>query len=272
MNLYAVGCSFTHGHGHGLGRPHDNMFQGIKLSTHNRYDCAWPWQLEPYFNHVINEAQGATGIQYANRKLCGFLSRMKESLADWVVVLQVSQYIRREYFHNRTGLFLQTNYASVGQINIGDKCDDLSGYVKFQEDCPQPPNLEKQDQLPLHHIAGHYFFSHEDTSLIYEHTKELLMIVSTLEQLGAKYLITGMTPTDYLPAMIVEYHVDHMCYSTESLLNLIPTHNFIGSASDIVGNLSMEKHYLDPCGHPNKQGHQMIADYILGEIKQRGWL
>lgn len=261
MNLYTVGCSFTHGHGPHKAKPHTNQINGITVNNFERYDLVWPWQLEPYFHTVINDAHGATGLPFACRRLYRFWDHIEQNVDNWIFVVQVSNFIRRDY------LLQDTTFLTIAHQAPNGNEPRLTTIVPttYPVEYALEPGVE---QILFDYHCGYL----NDAIMMNHHISDLLQLIMVLERLNARYLITGMTKSSILPEHIQSVHGDIMVENSLDMLKLIPTHNIIDSMCAHVGAFHNEIYHLDPCGHPNIQGHQIFSRYVLEQIQQRGWL
>lgn len=258
MNLYTVGCSFTHGHGPHECKPYANQLDGVTVNNFGRYDLAWPWQLEPYFDTVINDAHAGTGIQFASRQLYKFLNLINKNVDNWVFVVQVSAFSRRDFLlaNNYYGTVANTASAEIPIIHTPTTIDHVDYVV----------DTETTDILTKYH---YYYLN--DQIMLNHHVSDLLNLVSVLRTLGARYLITGMIDTDYKPECIRNHHAKLLNNSIQHMLGLIPDGNMIDSINLCLNDPVCDDHY-DPCEHPSKLGHMVFSRYVLDMIKQKCWL
>lgn len=258
MNLYTVGCSFTHGHGPHECKPYANQLDGVTVNNFGRYDLAWPWQLEPYFDTVINDAHAGTGIQFASRQLYKFLNLINQNVDDWVFVVQVSAFSRRDFLlaNNYYGTVANTASAEIPIIHTPTTIDHVDYVV----------DTETTDILTKYH---YYYLN--DQIMFSHHVSDLLGLVSVLRALGARYLITGMIDLDYKPESIRKNYGKLLNHYTQHVLGLIPNENMIDSIESHLDQPDCDC-YHDSCGHPSKHGHMAFSRYVLDMIKKRCWL
>lgn len=273
MNLYTVGCSFTHGHRSEEYEQNTQYLDDILINDYDKWAPAWPWLLQGNFEQVINDGLCGTGINYATRRLCRFLDIVDHrELDNWLFVIQISQAQRMEFLNQRTGLFYRVETPDIenrstgwqGDINDRDHMSQFVHYIdvsnELQESFWIPEEIHKR-----YYAVKYFVHSVDHEQIYYEHTQRLMCLLNILESLNLKYLITGMFLRDYHPDHLGEYATSTY---TRRLAKYISSHNMITDHVDILAEQDAE----DPCGHPNKQGHQIIASSIIDQAKLRGWM
>lgn len=276
MNLYTVGCSFTHGHhAHGH-RPYQSTVQGILVNQFDRHDFAWPWQLEDRFAMVINDALQGTGSGFAYRRLTRFLSLIgTDNLSDWIFVLQMSQPARREFMisgspqiHYPDSQESDSDLYTEGAILLAprhhDRVDSEVSWLEHDEFVDTALSTKQK-----HHAAGYYYLAEDAATQMFQHLRDQLAMMCLLESVQARYLVTGMMYADYHPDAIPDHYNLHNNRFLKSLVDLIPTHSLI---PDYGHMLRDHAHTHDPCYHPNPLGHSVVAEKIWQQIQHRGWM
>lgn len=273
MNLYTVGCSFTQGHRPEEYQENAQYLGNTLINSYDKWPAAWPWLLEKHFEKVINDGKEGTGLNYAIRRLCRFLDFLdNDKLSDWVFVVHVSQAQRLEFLNGNSDHFYmvrppdieQAHQGWQGDINNREFMSQFTPYTDLEGDLEY--GLWKPQEIHQRYYAVKYFIHTADYEHVYyEHIQKLLCLIHILESLNLKYLITGMFLRDYDPS-----HIREHVYSqhTLRLINHLPEHNMITDHADLLSKHNAE----DSCGHPNEQGHQIIANGVIQEIKNRDWL
>lgn len=277
MNLYAVGCSFTHGHGALPGPANVCKHGDFVVNTHGKFDYAWPWQLEPHFDTVINDGYQGSGNDYVLRRTLRMLAHLDDAeISDWVFVIQITQPERKEFLDGSNNVFYKTQYHNLADDTFIDAQDSLcykncATHTQHAE-YTSATGLSPLTDAKKHYATGFYYHCCDDEYLMYEHLKTLLLLTQMLENRRCNYLITGMTAMQYVPRHIsINYSLKNT--HSHNLMHLLPTNNQVKCFSEILQSADPDGiTHIAPCHHPNELGHQAVADYILDEIKQRGWL
>ena len=272
MNLYAVGCSFTHGHGALPGPANVCKHGDFVVNTHGKFDYAWPWQLESHFDAVINDGYQGAGNDYVLRRTLRMLAHLDDAdLKDWVFVIQTTQPERKEFLDGVHNMFYKTLFHSLDdRDNTG--LDTHEHVVYAQHESQKVSTDINLSQLQCQHASGFYYYCWDDEYMVYDHLKDLLLLINVLENRRCKYLISGMTATQFVPEHIISHYNTENDYSHE-FAKLIKTQHHIKCFSEILHTVDPhEATHTSPCYHPNELGHREISSYILNEIKQRGWL
>jgi hypothetical protein len=275
MNLYAVGCSFTHGHGVLPGPSNKCLHKDFMVNTYGKFDYAWPWQLQPYFDTVINDAYQGAGNDYVLRRTVRMLAHLQPAeLADWIFVIQITQPQRKEFLDGSENMFYKPLYHTLDSYQELDFSDtlcfkDCAVYAQHEE-CNK--TTQTLDHTQKHFASGFYYNCWDDEYMMYEQLKDLLLLTEVLERRHCKYLITGMSAMYYkLEPIAFNYNINNSY--THNYMQLLDTANHVECFSEILLAVDPKQvSHVSACKHPNKQGHKVIADYILDEIKQRGWL
>lgn len=253
MNLYTNGCSFTWGHNHtGLEKTYQAYgFRYGNSSPIRDFDpTVWPLQLEQHFNQLFNHADPGTGAGRLCRTTLEFLSHIPvEELSEWIMILQLSQPGRLEFLTDQQSEVVGTQPG----LALTHLLDDPNAQITTDD-------LQVQ-------TYGQFSLCISDNHQFLEQFKNLYILVSELEKKGVKYLITGMDPRCYGRGTNANPLVSH----TQNLWGSIPDHNIVHTMTEILKAHDWQDVH-DPCGHPNELGHQYVANYILHELKTRGYL
>jgi len=261
MNLYTNGCSFTVGHNH---TGQKKAYQAYDY-TYDLEECSdsldpivWPYQLEQHFRQVFNHAKSATGVGRLCRTTLEFLAHIPvEEMSEWIIILQLSQPGRMEFLVDQ-GLVLSTQ-GGVEGVNV-------SSAIEHDDQISVPdPVIRTYKQHSVQRVYSQISAHLSDNQQFLEQFKNLYILVSELEKKGLKYLITGMDPLCYGRGG------NPLIPHVRNLWDRIPDHNIVLTMTEILKPHDWH-HVYDPCGHPNELGHQYVANYILHELKTRGYL
>lgn len=282
MKLYANGCSFTHGHQFLRDVDTDPLqeYRGFKYQQGTaKHLFVWPTQLESKFDFVFNHAKEGSGMGRLLRTTISFIEHLKsinENLQEWVFVLQVSQVGRTE--------ILDTYGEYDFPIRIAGDWGHKEGHI-LKVSHPNYDrtifDYETADNILFNVISKEYGDSaydwlmgyRSDVQMIVEHIKDLSLLIHYLDMHGLKYLITGMTGSG------VDTEEMHSLCNYRPIVtpffNLIIQDNIITTVEKLIGIRMNEpdwSKYYDPCGHPNKLGHKVWADYIYLNLQHRGYI
>ena len=248
MKLYTNGCSFTHGH-----KDFDND---------NKCSFAWPHQLEDKFELVVNEAWRGSSNYRTIRRSMEYLNNVNDP-ENWVVFIQWTDYTRFEWFVPNIGYVQQQPHRSVFDDRMQHLDENTINYIKGKN-----PST--------HHI--HNIFSEEDVLMKQMHYT--LTLQEFLKKRGfTKVLYGAMFPDNFATWHILKYkHNDGLIkknsFADETLnldflkmlVNEIDTSNYLDLPFSKIANNNVES---ENDQHPNKEGHTLIARYILKAIESR---
>ena len=282
--LYVNGCSFTHGHDYDNHNWYTQTYGDFEYNHMMQHHIVWPHQLAPEFSMVFNHAKQGSGAMRMVRTTLRFLKSVPDDeLADWIFVLQFSQANRFEIVSgDQYDFYSQVHLIREGtplgeydpyslELTLEDTLASATGHsfealLDSNADLKQEfISVDQNNRINLM-LSEYVNYVRNDKQCLYAQTKELYLIVTELERRGVKYLITAMDPL----SMPHQASSEYLCDATQNLMDLIPDHNIIASMEDIIP--APHADYHDPCGHPNEIGHQMVARYILDEMKKRGYI
>ena len=69
----------------------------------------------------------------------------------------------------------------------------------------------------------------------------------------------------------VKHLAPRECELTDNLMLYLDNDNIVESIELITEPYKKNTHY-DDCGHPNKWGHIVVAEYFKTELEKRNWL
>lgn len=297
MKVYTNGCSFTHGEDNFIEEPEFPGYPMLFEQTYKGYEfktcvdkTVWPWLLKDNHNidFVFNHALRATGHTRLHRSTLEFISHLREQnedLDDWIFLLQFSQPHRKEYQDpNKEDWWIQLYPAGSPEEYAGDNWREaITPFVRNRD----LPGLEETEHLEWEHYRDTAEFQHTlkplfDYKFLYESnrvqeydiTKEMLNLVSTLEMLGVKYLITGIDA--FLPRWYSFGQYNHhtpMTPQRKVIYDLIPKHNVIDDIAHILDpEFKDDQEMYSESSHPIPEGNRLFANYIIEEMEKRNWL
>ena len=286
--LYANGCSFTHGHT--VTESYSDECDLRTNYTNNDYTytspyrdpVAWPSHLTDRFSEVFNHSLFGTGAQRLTRTTLEFLNSVPDhEIDDWVFVLQFSQ-------PNRVELLLGEKYTHYVEVHMPHEYPydyrnhiDVNRELRFlnttnsvdHDDFNDDANKIADSYRTCKDLARYINHARSFKQQLYEQVKELYILINVLESRGCKYIITGMDTRCHDAERLKELYIDRnyadMAEPTYQLLCQVPTHNIVKCTDTI---LAQNPDYHDPCGHPNRTGHQIFADYLATELTNRGYI
>lgn len=285
MKLYANGCSFTQGHSilnpDCPRNPVDYKNNDYSYHAFYTHDITWPHQLSTEFEYMFNHALGGSGIMRMVRTTLEFLASVPDNeVDDWVIVLQASCYNRFEVVGGESGdYFMSVNLSHDRDAPHQPGKDVVEVYTNDPHETmmkdPEHIKLSTSNAEIKQVLTDYVNFARPEKQMLYTQLKELYIVVNELERRNFKYLITGMHTDFYDVRAFLTGKSNNNIKSSASLnvAKLIPVHNFIDGI-EVINSDKLYRHsdIHDTCGHPNKIGHKLIADYILDEINKRGYL
>lgn len=257
-NLFAAGCSFTAGHwpagnppAH-CTRPANDFFtqeyKNYQITVRDHGVYAWPWLLQSEFNCVINAASAGGSMNRIFRNTLAFLDAVKYELDDWIFVIQSTIANRTEYIDS----YNRHEWKKINFSQLFNNDDHFAAPPRSWDYLVQLVDPVKQ---------------------AYHQLQLILSLTSILDNHNVKYVITGMSDTNYYPDVILQNFGDTLYKDNKTLANLINTENFILPTNhDSILGQNDDSLLHDPCGHPNKEGHEIIAKYILNELTNKGYM
>lgn len=275
MNLYANGCSFTHGHWFDPVKSQKTEYAYKGFRSYKPYPVfqAWPEHLTKQFDYVYNHGLGGSGTQRIVRTTINFidhLQKLGESLDKWIFVIQTSMPNRIEFMgEDNTFNTVDYVYSSdddvVADVNVNYGYDDNNQHKQFM--------LADSNSLKQTAISYHMNVINND-HMIYEQLKHVMMLVQYLDSLGVKYLITGMTEDLYHPRCTEI--MNHTNKWVRLIARQINSQNIISKldypVSKFIYTDYVDPEYYDSCGHPNAKTHKLIAERILTELAERNYI
>jgi len=233
MKLFVNGCSFTHGH-----KSWDN--------DKNSPDWVWPSIMSSNFEETVNLAwQGGSNARIVRTTL-DFFDKVKDG-SDWIVVIQWSAITREDLHDEETDTYFGVLHESPVPVLTGEDC------IKFIH---IPDSFYRA--VEIYQKTAHMRSTKQMLEkLIYQQ----FIISSFFKRKNIKFLFTGMNQRSTIPNDFE--HPLKQYLPPEN--NLLPISNFVNIATPNL--IESETDF-----HPNKKGHQVIANYITNELKQRNYL
>ena len=261
MKLYTNGCSFTNGH-----QPFDEhkfiqTYKDFSVETDLK-KIAWPWVLGEHFDFTFNHGRYASGLDRTVRSTLQFINHLDEDeYDDWIFILQASQPHRKEYIPEEFELYGQVAPPMPHQT-IKDS------WLQFREPTNDEMLIKTYGEQPLSDLTMDFHIGWEnDISLGIHQLKNLLVLQEILKSKGIKYLFTSMMRQD----INVKHLAPRECELTDNLMLYLDNDNIVESIELITEPYKKNTHY-DDCGHPNKWGHIVVAEYFKTELEKRNWL
>lgn len=261
MKLYTNGCSFTNGH-----QPFDEL---NITQTYNDFTLesdlkkfAWPWILGKEFDFTFNHGRYATGLDRIVRTTLQFINCLREDeYDDWIFILQASQPHRKEYIPEYREL-----YGQVAPPLSHQTIADAYLAVRKPENDEMMVKVYKED--PMTDLVMDFHVGWENKiSLGIHQLKNLLVLERVLKSKGIKYLFTSMMRED----LNVKHLNSRESELIDNLMSYLDQDHIVESIELITAPFNKATHY-DNCGHPNKFGHERVAEYFKKELEKRNWL
>lgn len=234
MNLFANGCSFTHGH---------------KEWGANDAPSEWSWPsvMSSLFDETVNLSWSGGSNERILRTTLEFFDKVKDK-TNWIAVIQWTDcYSRHELYDENTDTYF--GYISSNEEN---PVLDYSANRKF---ITIPVQLNRAVEL--------YHKTHIIRSARTSQTRlmeQQLILGDYFNKNGIKFLFTGMSHSS-----MVEHDFVH------PLVKYLPKEHTILPFSYMINkNLNLRESETD--WHPNKAGHAVLANYIINELKARNYL
>jgi len=237
MKLYVNGCSYTYGH---------ETNENLKSIKEVRPNWTWSDHLANHFDKLINEAWPGGSNHRAVRRTLKFFDECVDP-TEWIAVIQITDPISRfEFFSNSFNMH-------VGVLADYHVLDDR--HYRFQ--------LEKLQELKDQTRAqiSHRLKNNDDLALHTEWFQQLIELHTKLDGFGVKHLFIPMS-SRCSPRVIIDEHSDD---EIKKLYGKLPQNLFLDHISKVTNKLHND-------GHPDKQGHKEIYEYILSELQKRNYL
>lgn len=233
MKLFVNGCSFSHGH-----KDFDNNMSPP--------EWVWPSLMSSNFDETVNLAWQGSSNGRILRSTLDFFDKVKDG-SDWIAIIQWSAVTREDLYDEDTDTYFSALLESPVPVLIGE------------------------DRVKFIHIPDSFYRAVEiyQKSSLLRSTKQMLenlirqqfIVSSFFKRKNIKFLFTGMNqrstiPNDFDHPLKQFLLLENNLLSLSHLVNM-DTPNLIESKTD---------------SHPNKMGHQVIANYITNELKQRNYL
>lgn len=261
MKLYTNGCSFTNGH---------QPFDEHKITqTYKDYSIesdlkkfAWPWVLGEHFDFTFNHGRYASGLDRTVRTTLEFINHLDEDeYDDWIFILQASQPHRKEYIHEK--------YEAYGQVAPPLQHQSLKdAWLQYRGSYSDEMDIRTYGEDPLSDLTMEFHLAWEgDVSLRIHQLKNFLVLQEVLKSKGIKYLFTSMMRQD----TNVKHNLSRKSELIDNLMLYLDHDNVVESIELITEPYDKKTHY-DDCGHPNSNGHKIVAEYFKTELENRNWL
>ena len=233
MKLFVNGCSFSHGH---------KDFDNSMVSP----SWVWPNLLSTNFDEAVNLAWQGSSNGRILRSTLEFFDKVKDG-SDWVAIIQWSAITRGDLYNEETDTYFGALLESPEPVLIGE------------------------DRIKFIHIPSSFYRAIEiyKKTAQFRPTKQLLekliyqqfTISNFFKRKNIKFLFTGMNQRSTVPNDIEHPLKQYLPLEN----NLLPISNFVNATTPNL--IESETDF-----HPNKKGHQVIANYITNELKQRNYI
>ena len=261
MKLYTNGCSFTNGH-----QPFDELkftqtYKDYSVETDLK-KFAWPWVLGEHFDFTFNHGRYASGLDRTVRTTLQFINHLDEDeYDDWIFILQASQPHRKEYIHEE--------YEAYGQVAPPLAHQSLKdAWLQFRGPYSDEMDIRTYGEDPLSDLTMQFHLAWEsDVSLRIHQLKNFLVLQEVLKSKGIKYLFTSMMRQD----TNVKHNISRKSELMDNLMLYLDQDHVVESIELITEPYDKKTHY-DECGHPNSNGHRVVAEYFKEELEKRNWL
>lgn len=256
--LFAAGCSFTHGHWDEVmkfsGTYLTQQYGEYSIDRYNYGKSSWPWKLQHRFDTVINAGLAGGSQEAITRNALRFLDHVKHELDDWVFVIQCTAPERTEYLDSYGGHTWQTICL------VKDPDTDRLGL---------PSTWEYNPSIPYDYLVQ----VTDPVSQLHRFFTSLLLLISVLDQHGVKYVVTGMS-AHYPDRLLQMGYGDTVDADNQTIANLINTEHFIESVDTppVLNTKDASPQWYDQCGHPNMDGHSVIARYVYSKLTEKGYV
>ena len=235
MKLFVNGCSFTHGH-------KDWLFDMLPP------DWVWPSLISTEFDETVNLAwQGGSNHRIVRTTL-EYFDKIKDG-SEWLAVIQwTNPYSRAELYDAKTKTYFGYCEGSLEPVF------DLSANTKFvtiPKDFYRSLEIYKQSTVIRSHVELEQLFIYQN-----------FILAEFFKQKNIPFVFVSLSSHAYI-------HPEN----NEPIAKLLPRHNMLSTTLTSFVNPGT-KHLVesDTDSHPNKAGHQVIANYITNELRARNYL
>ena len=235
MKLFVNGCSFTHGH-------------KDWLANKTAPSWVWPSLISDNFDDYVNLAWQGGSNQRIFRTTLDFFDNIADT-SEWLAIIQWTNPHARDELYD---LESNTYYGYLASSN--EPVLDHDAYTKLMK---VPKKFYRN--IELHKIAtlvktpvevNHYFI------------QQNFVLSEFFKRKGIKFLFVG-----------VSAHAVISPETTHPLAKLLPYDYMLQTPiSYFVNNETTDLVESEIDNHPNKAGHQVLANYIADELKRRNYL
>ena len=234
MKLFANGCSFTQGH---------KDWGDNDAPT----PWAWPGAMSHMFDETVNLGWSGGSNERILRTTLDFFDKIKDK-SEWVAVVQWTDcYSRHELYDEETDTYF--GYMAGNELA---PVLDKSANRKFIN---IPAHINRA--VELYHKTS---FTKSRYSMQVRLLEQQFMLSEYFKKNNIKFLFTGMSYSS-----MVEKDLTH------PLMRYLPHENILLPFSYMI-NDQVHLRESDNDFHPNKAGHQVLANYITNELKARNYL
>jgi hypothetical protein len=234
MKLFANGCSFTRGH---------KDWGENDAST----PWAWPGAIAPHFDDTVNFGWSGGSNERILRTTMDFFDSVIDN-SEWIAVIQWTDcYSRHEMYDEATDTYF--GYISS---NPTDPVLDFSTNRKF---VTIPEHIKRTIEF-YHKIS----FTRSKQSMQVRLLEQQFILSEYFKKNNINFLFTGMSHSSTVDKTLIH-----------PLMRYLPNENIVLPFSHLI-NDHVHLRESETDFHPNKAGHQLLANYIINELKARNYL
>ena len=235
MKLFVNGCSFTHGH---------KDWGNSMLPT----DWVWPSLMSEKFTETVNLAwQGGSNTRVVRTTL-EFFDKINDPV-DWLVIIQwTNTYSRTEMYDEKTDTYFGFCDGSDEPVL------DLTANTKF---VTIPDNFYRAIQL---YKQATIIRSNSELESIF--IQQNFVLSEYFKRRGIKFAFVSLSSNSFV-------HPE----SGHPLVKYLARESYMDTTLTSFINPGV-RHLIesDTDFHPNKEGHKVIANYIIKELEARNYL
>jgi hypothetical protein len=227
MKLFVNGCSFSHGH---------KDFTDDMRSP----DWVWPSLISDNFEETVNLAWHGGSNHRIVRTTLDFFDKVRDG-DEWLAIIQwTSIYSRTELHDEETDTYFGCCPGSSNPVLAGED------RVKF---ITIPTRIFRA--VDAYQKTAH---TRSDKQMMESFIQQQFVLSEFFKRKNVKFLYIGMSSKSVVPRNF-----------QNPLQQYLPNDNRLLSISHFVNNTTLNLIESSTDFHPNKAGHQVIANYITNE-------
>jgi hypothetical protein len=254
--IYAFGTSHTAGGGFEFNvsdryRKNPNLYKKI-FDTEDHFDFSYPNILGRMINvEVVNLAKQGFGYERVNRKLIEVVSSPKFNKDSSLVLIEISDWDRKEWYSKEIGKYFITNF---GPRSI----DTLSFSTDYHYENKKEAEVISKYQNTL---IDFYKITHNDYQYLISKLQEsFIFMISFLQRFGVKfYLTNGGLPIE--PKFKQQMNYDSNIVEYKFHKNVL---NFVQDMSEF--NIDKESRGIVSDNHQGVSVNLTIAEHIFNKM------